>query len=288
MTTVTGALLIGGGTAPGATGTLAHVTVAPAAVTAVDAGLLLPSIATLVVASDGSWSTECLPLPAGYAYEFKAVLGGGAFVYTRTVVVPASGTVKLTDLPPVVAETAPYFAPPIWYADALAAADAASASATAAATSAGEAAASAASIVRGGANGVAPLDGASLLPEANVPTRLTETVQNATFAAKWQPLTVYAAGFPVLSPNNDLVTAKTAHTSGASFTAANWDLVPTFALANPTLAVTYNGDGSVATTTENGILTTFTYNTDGTVNSQTRAGVTKTFTYGVYGVTGAA
>jgi YD repeat-containing protein len=112
--------------------------------------------------------------------------------------------------------------------------------------------------------------------------------QSATFAAKWQPLTVYAAGFPVLSPNNDLVTAKTAHTSGASFTAANWDLVPTFALANPTLAVTYNGDGSVATTTENGILTTFTYNTDGTVNSQTRAGVTKTFTYGVYGVTGAA
>jgi YD repeat-containing protein len=120
------------------------------------------------------------------------------------------------------------------------------------------------------------------------PASPAAVLQSATFAAKWQPLTVYAAGFPVLSPNNDLVTAKTAHTSGASFTAANWDLVPTFALANPTLAVTYNGDGSVATTTENGILTTFTYNTDGTVNSQTRAGVTKTFTYGVYGVTGAA
>lgn len=28
---------------------------------------------------------------------------------------------------------------------------------------------------------------------------------------------------------------------------------------NPTLVVTYNGDGTVATTTENGVLTTFTY-----------------------------
>lgn len=63
----------------------------------------------------------------------------------------------------------------------------------------------------------------------------------------------------------------------------------TFVPGNPTLVVTYNGDGSVATTTENGVLTTFTYNTDGTVNTQTRAGVTKTFTYDANGnVTGAA
>jgi YD repeat-containing protein len=66
-------------------------------------------------------------------------------------------------------------------------------------------------------------------------------------------------------------------------------LSATYGLANPTLAVTYNGDGSVATTTENGVLTTFTYNTDGTVNTQTRAGITKTFTYDASGnVTGAA
>lgn len=58
---------------------------------------------------------------------------------------------------------------------------------------------------------------------------------------------------------------------------------------NPTLVVTYNGDGSVASTTENGVLTTFTYNTDGTVATQTRAGATKTFTYNASGnVTGAA
>ena len=63
----------------------------------------------------------------------------------------------------------------------------------------------------------------------------------------------------------------------------------TYISANPTLVVTYNGDGTVATTTENGVLTTFTYNTNGTVNTQTRAGAIKTFTYDAAGnVTGAA
>lgn len=63
----------------------------------------------------------------------------------------------------------------------------------------------------------------------------------------------------------------------------------TYVPGNPTLVVTYNPDGSVASTTENGVLTTFTYNTNGTVNTQTRAGVTKTFTYDANGnVTGAA
>lgn len=66
-------------------------------------------------------------------------------------------------------------------------------------------------------------------------------------------------------------------------------LSATFVPGNPTLVVTYNGDGSVATTTEDGVLTTFTYNPDGTVNTQTRAGVTKTFSYDASGnVTGAA
>jgi YD repeat-containing protein len=62
-----------------------------------------------------------------------------------------------------------------------------------------------------------------------------------------------------------------------------------FVPGNPTLTVTYNGDGTVASTVENGVTTTFTYNADGTVNTQTRAGVTKTFTYDANGnVTGAA
>lgn len=63
----------------------------------------------------------------------------------------------------------------------------------------------------------------------------------------------------------------------------------TYAIASPVLTVTYNGDGSVASTVENGVTTTFTYNTDGTVATQTRAGTTKTFTYDANGnVTGAA
>jgi len=67
------------------------------------------------------------------------------------------------------------------------------------------------------------------------------------------------------------------------------ELNATFVPGNPTLVVTYNGDGSVASTTENSVLTTFAYNADGTVNTQTRAGVTKTFTYDGNGnVTGAA
>ncbi len=63
----------------------------------------------------------------------------------------------------------------------------------------------------------------------------------------------------------------------------------TYVPGNPTLSVTYNPDGTVDTTTENGVLTTFAYTSDGTVHTQTRAGVTKTFTYDANGnVTGAA
>lgn len=71
--------------------------------------------------------------------------------------------------------------------------------------------------------------------------------------------------------------------------AADPALTDAYASANPTLVVTYNPDGSVASTTENGVLTTFTYNSNGTVNTQTRAGITKTFSYDTNGnVTGAA
>lgn len=79
-------------------------------------------------------------------------------------------------------------------------------------------------------------------------------------------------------------------------TSGNWQpydppggtsLPTTYVAANPLLTVTYNGDGTVASTTENGIVTTFTWNTDGTVATQTRAGITRTFSYGAFGPTGA-
>jgi hypothetical protein len=44
----------------------------------------------------------------------------------------------------------------------------------------------------------------------------------------WQPLTSYAAGAQVVSPNNDVVSALAAHTSGATYTPANWALSTTY------------------------------------------------------------
>jgi YD repeat-containing protein len=66
-------------------------------------------------------------------------------------------------------------------------------------------------------------------------------------------------------------------------------LSATFVRGNPSLSVAYNLDGSVASTVEDGVTTTFTYNADGSVRTQTRAGATKTFSYDSNGnVTGAA
>lgn len=48
---------------------------------------------------------------------------------------------------------------------------------------------------------------------------------------------------------------------------------------SPAVAITYNGDGTVATVTENGVTTTYTYNGNGTVATDVRAGVTRTYTY---------
>jgi len=106
--------------------------------------------------------------------------GGYTGVQSRTVTVADVGTVSWADLVDVVpvADAIPYEIQP-WMQDAMdnvAAAEVAAGTATtkaaAAAASAASASASAASVVRGGANGVAPLDGASLLPDANLPTRL--------------------------------------------------------------------------------------------------------------------
>jgi hypothetical protein len=56
--------------------------------------------------------------------------------------------------------------------------------------------------------------------DANLPSRLA----SAVVAVNWTPTTAYTAGQPVISPTGDVVTAKTTHTSGASFTAGNWNL----------------------------------------------------------------
>jgi hypothetical protein len=56
----------------------------------------------------------------------------------------------------------------------------------------------------------------------------------AAVAVNWTPTTAYTAGQPVISPTGDVVTAKTTHTSGASFTAANWNLSTSYVLLSAT------------------------------------------------------
>ena len=131
--------------------------------------------------------------PSGYAVEIWLILNewrdGRAQTVTssRTVSVLDQATVTWNDLVDVAPGVAPGdYLVPSWVASTLAARDTAVTSADTATTKAAEAAASAASIVgqMGVANGYASLDGSALLPEAQVPTRLTEAVQSATFVKR--------------------------------------------------------------------------------------------------------
>ena len=108
---------------------------------------------------------------------------------------------------------------------------------------------------KGAASGVATLDSGTKVPLAQVPDL---TSRHVTY---WIPSTVYAAGQTVISPNGDLVSAKAAHTSGATFTAANWNLSATFVQwvaghigiekTNPVNARLYIGSGT-GSLTDNG------------------------------------
>lgn len=48
---------------------------------------------------------------------------------------------------------------------------------------------------------------------------------------------------------------------------------------SPAVSIAYNGDGTVASVTENGVTTSYTYNGDGTVATDVRDSVTRTYTY---------
>jgi hypothetical protein len=52
----------------------------------------------------------------------------------------------------------------------------------------------------------------------------------STYPAKWAPYTAYVRGQQVISPNNDVVSAKVTHTSAASYSTdvAKWALSPTY------------------------------------------------------------
>jgi len=101
---------------------------------------------------------------------------------------------------------------------------------------------------KGAASGVAPLDSASKLAYGNFPDLSRRTTP------AWAPTTAYAAGQAVLNPSGDLVTAKVAFTSGASYDAANWNAVNSYVpwtaghigieKSNPVNARLYIGSGT--------------------------------------------
>ncbi|KQU30356.1 MULTISPECIES: hypothetical protein [unclassified Rhodococcus (in: high G+C Gram-positive bacteria)] len=111
---------------------------------------------------------------------------------------------------------------------------------------------------------------------ATTPGAPIKTALDTTYAPLWQADTAYPAGARVINPTGDIVTAKAAFTSGASYSAANWNLVRAALVPD---GITYNPDGTVASSTSGGITTAYTWNADGTVNTETSQGLRKTWTY---------
>jgi polygalacturonase len=124
-------------------------------------------------------------------------------------------------------------------ADAAAVAEAAIAGATdeatAAAASAATAATNAASSATAAANAAAlvgaPADTA-IAAAVNNGASATKAALNATFVPKWKAATAYLAGDKVVSPAGDVVSAKVDFTSGASFSAANWNYTSNVTVIN--------------------------------------------------------
>lgn len=56
------------------------------------------------------------------------------------------------------------------------------------------------------------------------PASASRASLSATYAQQWKPNTAYAAGQPVVNPSGDVVTAKAAFTSGATYDATKWNL----------------------------------------------------------------
>lgn len=76
------------------------------------------------------------------------------------------------------------------------------------------------------------------VPDKALPDRLQDTALNSTIlnkiradgVPKWKPNTAYLTGDKVLSPIGDVVSAVADFTSGSSYSTANWNLSPSYAL----------------------------------------------------------
>ena len=102
-------------------------------------------------------------------------------------------------------------------------------------------------------------------------TGTDDVVETVTIPALVEAVEDAAVGAMVADPGSDTRAAVDARITAVGNA--------TYAPAFGTTGITYNGDGSVATVTENGVTTTYTYNGDGTVHTDTRLGVTRTYTY---------
>lgn len=192
--------------------------------TAVTTGLLdgLGNAVTQLVSDANGRYAGSAPL-AGSAYYLDTV-GSNGSTYRFGPMVTVSAVAQVADLAPrmdAISASA---------TSAQTAAQTAQTSAAAAAT----AAASAANLV--GAPAASAIDtrlggdSAGILNPASPDSKrvLTAAAAASTYVPKWKPSTAYLAGQAVLNPTGDVVTAKADHTSGASFTAANWNLSSTF------------------------------------------------------------
>lgn len=126
MTTITGDVGVGWGSAPSAVFPgKSYVRVRPADTVTTDTGVtMLPVPAPKEIASDGTWSLSIDPLPATFAYVFEFIIDAGRFKSRAfTKLVPATGSHAFADLEDVVAPGGGGYAPPPWTADVFTARD---------------------------------------------------------------------------------------------------------------------------------------------------------------------
>lgn len=123
MTTITGDVGVGWGIPPAAGGqSTSFVRVRTKVLVNTPTGVtMLPVPSPKALESDGTFSIEVDPLPAGFAHIFEFVIDGGRYLSDPLeVLVPATGTHKLSDL--VTTDGSPV-TPPAWFEQVLAARD---------------------------------------------------------------------------------------------------------------------------------------------------------------------
>lgn len=118
----------------------------------------------------------------------------------------------------------------------------------------------------------------------------TTATSGGKVTMNWQPGDTAVAGLMSVEIESTAPdgTITTYPRRGVIYVLVSPDLGGTTIIPDPPIpptgtTITYNPDGSVATVTENGVLTSYTYNGDGTVHTDTTQGVTRTYSYDTNG-----